>query len=106
MQGSSSSCYCDLRAQGWLVERSSDALTVSPPQSDDDVDEEKKRVRFQEQLKRDEQLRTPSVRRFIEGMERPRAWEGRFRSIFDLMRDGAELSTKARGGQRRTDGFQ
>ena len=84
----------DLRAQGWLVERSSDALTVSPPQSDDDVDEEKKRVRFQEQLKRDEQLRTPSVRRFIEGMERPRAWEGRFRSIFDLMRDGAELSTK------------
>ena len=85
---------CDLRTQGWGVEWSSGALIVSPPQSDDDVGAEKKRVRFQEQLKRDEQLRIPSVRRFIEGMERPRAWEGRFRSVFDLMRDGTELSAK------------
>ena len=92
----------DLSAQEWDVQWASDAISVSPPQGDDDVDQEKKRVRFQEQLKRDEQLRTPSVRRFIERMERPKEWDGRFRSIFDLMRDGIELSRnleKANSGQ-------
>ena len=84
----------DLRAQGWDVEWTPDAIVVSPPQSNNDVEQEKERVRFQELLKRDEQLRTPSVRKFIEGMERPREWDGRFRSIFDLMRDGIELSEK------------
>ena len=82
----------DLGAQGWDVDWSSGALIVLPPKGDGNVEEEKKRVRFQEQLKRDEQLRTPSVYRFITGMERPREWHGRFRSIFDLMRDGLELS--------------
>lgn len=84
----------DLIAQGWDVEWAAGSIIVSPPQSGDDVEQEKKRVRIQEQLKRDEQLRTPSVRRFIEGMERPRERDGRFRSIFDLMRDGIELSEK------------
>lgn len=84
----------DLRVQGWEVEWTSNVILVVPPQGDDGIEQEKKRVRFQERLKRDEQLRTPSVRRFIEGMEHPRVWNGRFRSIFDLMRDGVELSEK------------
>lgn len=86
----------DLKAQGWEIGWKSNVIIVTPPQTNGDVAQEKRRVQIQEHLKRDEQLRTPSVRRFIEGMERPRIWNGKFRSIFDLMRDGNELSEKLR----------
>jgi hypothetical protein len=81
----------DLARQGWAVQAGSDGVRVSPPLAGPDGAREKDRVRRQEQIKRDEQLAIPSVRRFVNGMERPREFRGKFVSIFSLMRDGAEL---------------
>jgi hypothetical protein len=89
---------CDLASQGWAV-RIDDAnrVLVRPPAAVGDPGEEKKRVRRQELLKRDEQLSSPSVRRFITEMEKPREFSGNFVSIFSLMRDGRELKTALEG---------
>ena len=87
----------DLASQGWRVRPSTDGgAQVRSPDSEPDPMNEKERVRRQELVRRDEQLCTPSVRRFVSGMERPREREGRFVSIFDLMRDGEELAGKLR----------
>lgn len=53
---------------------------------------EKARVRVQELVKRDEQLREGPVREFVHDMERRRVWRNKFVSIFSLMRDGAEFA--------------
>ena len=82
----------DLASQGWQLRVEADGLFVCPPTAEADPAAEKQRVRSQELLKRDEQLATPSVRRFIEKMERPREFRGAFVSIFSLMRDGSELA--------------
>lgn len=82
----------DLASQGWTVKvDDSDKIAVVPPKAVKDPAVEKQRVRRQELLKRDEQLSAPSVRRFIAEMERPREFDGRFVSVFNLMRDGREL---------------
>ncbi len=86
------SILTDLGTQGWRIRVNEESLSVQPPDTEKDPAAEKERVRSQELLKRDEQLAIPSVRRFIERMERPREYEGRFVSIFSLMRDGAELA--------------
>jgi hypothetical protein len=84
---------CDLAAQGWRVlVQDAAAVAVAAPQIDLDPITEKDRVRRQELLKRDEQLATLAVKRFIAGMERPREFRGEFVSIFSLMRDGAPLA--------------
>jgi len=62
------------------------------PSTSQDREVEKARIRRQELVRRDEQLRRPSVRRFIEGMERAHEHNDRLISIFDLMRDGRELA--------------
>jgi len=82
----------DLVGQGWQHRVEARSLFVCPPATETDPIAEKQRVRSQELLKRDEQLASPSVRRFIEKMERPREFQGTFVSIFSLMRDGAELA--------------
>src|SRR4051794_31182502 len=62
----------DLARQGWKVRLDhGDAVFVIPPDAHADPRTEKDRIRQQELLKRDEQLSTPSVRRFIADMERP-----------------------------------
>lgn len=81
----------DLVAQGWTVTVDRLGPLFSPPATQNDRNAEKERIRTQEHLRRDEQLRKPSVRRFVHGMERPRPHEGQLLSIFDLMRDGREL---------------
>ena len=86
----------DLRAQGWVVEWSESQIHITPPSQSSDRTHEKLRVQLQERLKRDEQLSSPSVRRFVTSMEAPRLHEGRFVSIFTLMRDGNELSRRLR----------
>jgi hypothetical protein len=92
--GAAAYVLTDLSNQGWAVRVDGDRqVLVSPPQAGADPRQEKDRVRRQELLKRDEQLLTPSVRRFIASMERPREFHGRFVSIFSLMRDGRELKT-------------
>lgn len=86
----------DLACQGWGVRVVGDEVAITPPLAFTDPLEEKQRVRRQELLKRDEQLAIPSVRRFISGMEKPREHQGRFVSIFSLMRDGNELAAALR----------
>lgn len=82
----------DLASQGWRLRVEAKDLFLCPPATETDPVAEKQRVRSQELLKRDEQLAIPSVRRFIQKMERPREFQGAFVSIFSLMRDGAELA--------------
>jgi hypothetical protein len=83
----------DLVGQGWALKvDAADNVWTRPPAVATDPGTEKARVRRQELLKRDEQLATPSVQRFIADMERPREFSGRFVSIYTLMRDGQELS--------------
>jgi hypothetical protein len=84
----------DLVGQGWDIELDNAQLYVRFPNHEDDPALEKKRVRDQELLKRDEQLSKPSVRSFIESMERSRVFRDRNVSIFSLMRDGSELADR------------
>ena len=87
----------DLAAQGWRIRSRSGAIAVSPPeQNASDPAAEKLRIRKQELIKRDAQLRQPSVQSFLQSMERPRLFSGRFVSVFSLMRDGRELAAKLR----------
>ena len=83
----------DLVKQGWGITVEGDVVTVCSNISTESVQEEKSRVRAQELIKRDEQLKIPSVRRFVEQMESSRLYVDKFISIFSLMRDGKELST-------------
>ena len=94
----------DLAHQGWdLNVDAAGLVTVTPPDAETDPAAEKLRVRRQELLKRDEQLASPAVRRFITEMERPREFNGAFVSIFSLMRDGAELAAKLREIRQQRD---
>ena len=82
----------DLVAQGWRMQIEADGVSVQFPTTEADPIVEKDRIRYQELLKRNEQLASPTVRRFIKGMEQPREYRGEFVSIFSLMRDGRELA--------------
>ena len=82
----------DLVDQGWTIQVKPGDPVLVPPETGANRTDEKARVRRQEHLRRDEQLRKPSVRRFVEGMERAHQHDGRLVSIFNLMRDGRELA--------------
>jgi hypothetical protein len=97
----------DLADQGWTIEVTRDrSLIIRAPEIAADPMEEKARVRKQELLKREEQLSTPSVRRFIRDMERPREHEGRFVSVFNLMRDGNALAAELRSAEESGEGLK
>ncbi|KAA0959978.1 DUF4338 domain-containing protein [Microbacterium sp. ANT_H45B] len=83
----------DLVEQGWILSTAykHGPLLAAPPSNIDPV-VEKARVRRQEHFRRDPQLRKPSVRRFVEGMEKPREFKGKLVTVFNLMRDGRELA--------------
>ena len=81
----------DLADQGWTIEALPSGSTFTAPTAHQDQAREKQRVRDQEHLRRDEQLRKPSVRRFVDRMERVHSHGGELISIFNLMRDGKEL---------------
>jgi len=90
----------DLAAQGWALRVRRGRVEVRPPVVlNGDRAAEKARVRSQELVKRDAQLRKPSVRRFLNAMEKNRLHAGRFVSIFSLMRDGRELANGLRGAR-------
>ena len=82
----------DLVEQGWSLTIYKHGPLLAPPPTHSDPDSEKARVRRQEHLRRDPQLRKASVRRFVMGMEKPREHRGNLVSIFNLMRDGRELA--------------
>jgi hypothetical protein len=93
----------DLAAQGWELRVRRGCVEVRPPAVSADRAEEKTRVRSQELVKRDAQLRQPSVRRFLDAMEKNRLHHGRFVSIFSLMRDGRELAAGLREARTHYD---
>lgn len=87
----------DLVDQGWMVQVDRLGPLFAPPRIDGDRQSEKVRIRRQEHLRRDEQLRKSSVRRFVGNMERVHLHGGRLVSVFDLMRDGRELADALSG---------
>lgn len=83
----------DLAMQGWQLRVRAGAVAVRPPTPvSDDRGAEKARIRRQELVKRDAQLRQPAAQRFIQSVERPRLFNGKSTTIFSLMRDGRELA--------------
>lgn len=83
----------DLHLQGWSIQpQDCTNVEIHAPARADNAECEKRRVRHQELLKRNEQLSKPSITRFIRSMEAPREHRGKLVSIFDLMRDGPELA--------------
>lgn len=82
----------DLGNQGWTFATRPAGLCASKPASHTDAQLEKDRVRRQEHVARDAQLREPSVRRFIDAMEATRLWQGHAVSIFSLMTEGTDLA--------------
>ena len=88
----------DLAGQGWSIRVSeSGVVEVCPPDVEHlDPRAEKDRIRAQELVKRNEQLKQPSMQRFIKAMEWRRLHRGHFVSIFSLMRDGRELASSLR----------
>ncbi|MEC9363328.1 MAG: Druantia anti-phage system protein DruA [Pseudomonadota bacterium] len=86
----------DLATQGWIVRVRGERIEVRPPEPVTDPSAEKARIRQQELVKRNAQLRKPSVRRFLDSMECQRLFEGRYVSIYSLMRDGRELADGVR----------
>ena len=90
----------DLAIQGWDIRVRKDQVLVKPPAPiDNDRPAEKARIRRQELIKRDAQLRKPAVREFLRSMERTRLFDQKFVSIFSLMRDGRELADALRNAR-------
>jgi hypothetical protein len=89
------SIVIDMVAQGWELSVSQDNVEVRFGSiGKASRDEVKQRIREGHLLERDAQLREPSVRDFIRGMEQRRLGPKGWVSIFSLMRDGQELSSK------------
>ena len=93
----------DLVAQGWRLRVRGSVVAICPPAELADAVSEKSRVRRQELLKRDAQLRRDSVRRFIRSMEKPRLFGGQFKSIFSVVRDGRDLAEALRVAREHQD---
>ncbi|UNK58900.1 DUF4338 domain-containing protein [Pseudoxanthomonas daejeonensis] len=90
----------DLAIQGWRIRVRSQSVAVCPPLIEsENRGAEKARIRRQELVKRDAQLRQPSVQAFLRSMERSRLFDHNFVSIFSLMRDGRELADKLRAAR-------
>src|SRR5262249_31598318 len=87
----------DLAIQGWQLRvRKGHVEVRAPLELGDDRIGEKDRIRRQELVKRNAQLRQEPVQKFLRSMERTRMFGGKFVSIFSLLRDGRELSEALR----------
>jgi hypothetical protein len=83
----------DLAIQGWQLRVRRGRVEVRPPaQVIGDRAAEKARIRGQELVRRNAQLRQASVQKFLRSMEVTRVFNGKFTSIFSLLRDGRELA--------------
>lgn len=91
----------DLARQRWPVRvtEGGDVQVRRPVGHELSPRREKARIRAQELVKRDEQLREPSKRRFIKGMEKRALHKGKFVSVFSLLRDGRELASSLRSAR-------
>ena len=87
----------DLALQGWKIRIGrDDSVKITLPDAAGNREQVKETIRAQEVVKRDAQLSRGSVRAFVDSMERKRIFDDRFVSVFDLMRDGGELSEALR----------
>ncbi|MCC7386340.1 MAG: DUF4338 domain-containing protein [Deltaproteobacteria bacterium] len=86
----------DLATQGWTIRVREERVDIRPPEPVTDRAAEKARIRRQELIKRNAQLRKPSVQRFLDSMERQRLHNGQYVSIYSLMRDGRDLAEALR----------
>ena len=88
----------DLAGQRWKLRVSENGtVEVCRPDAEHlDPRAEKDRIRAQELVKRDEQLKQPATQKFIKAMEWRRLHKGKFVSIFSLMRDGRQLAASLR----------
>lgn len=94
----------DLARQRWSIRVTKNKVVeVKRPEGDQlDPRNEKARIRAQELVKRDEQLREPATRKFIAGMEKKSVYNGHFVSIYSLIRDGRELAESLRSARALT----
>lgn len=90
----------DVVRQGWLLDANGDGLVVLPPDAvrgtGVEQQEVKRRLRASLVEARDEQLRDPSVKKFVVEMERPRVWGGTRRSVLDLFASPQALAADLR----------
>jgi hypothetical protein len=92
----------DLARQRWSIRVTGNgSVEVKRPDEDRlDPKREKARIREQELVKRNEQLREPATRKFIKSMEKKSIHGGHFVSIYSLIRDGRELAESLRATKR------
>lgn len=92
---------CDLAATGWALRLDGTRVLARVPAFDGATpDQQKAFVRAGHLVERDAQLAEKSTRAFIHAMERRRASEAGWHSVFSLMRDGRELARSlARAGE-------
>ena len=88
----------DLARQRWSIRvTATEVVEVKRPTGDQlDPLQEKARIRAQELIKRNEQLREPATRKFIKSMERKSVYGSQFVSIYSLIRDGRDLADSLR----------
>lgn len=93
------SVLTDLARQRWLVRQTDTGeVEVRRPTSEHlDPRREKERIRSQELVKRNEQLREPATRKFVESVVSRR---GQQLSVYSLLRDGRELAASLREVRR------
>ncbi len=91
----------DLARQRWSIRVCDKGCVEVKRPNEERLDpiREKARVRAQELVKRDEQLREPSTRNFIASMERRSVYRRHFVSIYSLIRDGRELAESLRAAR-------
>lgn len=91
----------DLARQRWSlrVNEKGGVEVKRPAENQLDPIREKARIRAQELIKRDEQLREPAARRFIKGMEQKSIHDGNLVSIYSVIRDGRELAESLRAAR-------
>ena len=92
----------DLATHDWSIRVTSrGTVEVRRPQTESsDPKLEKGRLRKQELIKRNEQLRKPAVRRFVQGMERSTFRGDNPVSVFSLFRDGQDLADSLRTARK------
>ncbi len=82
----------DLAKQGWAVRVADGQIEVLRREAGEA--DSRERVRNQLHAERDEQLRQPATREFVQSMEAVRVFKGRFVSIYNLFRDGEDLAVR------------
>ena len=89
------SAILDLVGSAWRIRVAKGVVEIAPPRKvAGGQNELKAAVRRSHQLAREGQLLEPSVRAFVKGMERRRLTTTGWHSIFSVMRDGRELSSR------------